>query len=65
MCLLRLIVNSKGKGTVHPWTGHKGPEGEKMYSYTLSLLSVLDGVGGERHAPTDLPPQGEDPVPIV
>ena len=27
-----------------------------MYSSTLSLTSVLDGVGGQRHAPADLPP---------
>ena len=35
-----------------------------MYSYTLSLTSALDGVGGQRHAPSALPP-GKDPVPIV
>ena len=27
-----------------------------MYSSTLSLTSVLDGVGGQRHAPAALPP---------
>ena len=27
-----------------------------MYSSTLSLTSVLDGVGGESHDPTALPP---------
>ena len=27
-----------------------------MYSFTLSLTSALDGVGGQRHAPTALPP---------
>jgi hypothetical protein len=27
-----------------------------MYSYTLSLTSALDGVGGQRHAPAALPP---------
>ena len=27
-----------------------------MYRYTLSLTSVLDGVGGQRHAPAALPP---------
>ena len=26
-----------------------------MYSYTLSLTSALDGVGGQRHVPADLP----------
>ena len=41
----------KGKGTVHLKTGHEGPEWEYGYSYTLSLTSALDGVGGQRHAP--------------
>jgi hypothetical protein len=27
-----------------------------MYSYTISLTSALDGVGGKRHAPAALPP---------
>ena len=27
-----------------------------MYSYTLSLTSALDGVGGQRHASACLPP---------
>jgi hypothetical protein len=46
----------KGKGTVHPRTGHEGPEGEYRYSSTLTLTSALDGVGGQRHAPAALPP---------
>ena len=33
----------KGKGKGHPLTGHKGPEGEYMYSSTLSSKSTLDG----------------------
>jgi hypothetical protein len=33
----------KGKG--HPRTGHEGPEGEQMYSSTLSLTSALVGAG--------------------
>jgi len=32
----------KGEGKVHPRTGHKGPEKEYMYSFTLSLTSALD-----------------------
>jgi hypothetical protein len=40
----------------HPITGHEGPEGELMYSSTLSLTSALDGVGGQRHPPAALPP---------
>jgi rRNA maturation protein Nop10 len=31
------------KGKIHPRTGHGGPDGEKRYSCTLSLTSVLDG----------------------
>jgi hypothetical protein len=47
---------NEGKGKVHPRTSHKGPEGEQMYSYTLSLTSALDQVGGQRHAPAALTP---------
>jgi hypothetical protein len=49
------IADSKGKGKVHPRTGHESPEGEK-YRYTLSLTSALNGVGGQRHSPAVLPP---------
>jgi hypothetical protein len=42
----------KGKGIVHPTTGHEGPEGE--YSTTLPLTSTLDGVSGQHHAPAAL-----------
>jgi hypothetical protein len=59
-----LYVHYKGKGKVHPITGHNGPEEEQMYSCTLPSTSVLDGVGGQRHAPATLPP-GKDPVPFV
>jgi hypothetical protein len=38
-------LNIKGKGTVHPITGHEGPEGEYRYSFTLSLTSALDRGG--------------------
>ena len=31
-----------GKGKVRPRTGHEGSDGEKRYSSTLSLTSVLD-----------------------
>jgi len=46
----------KGKGKFHPITGHEGPEGEYMYSSTLSLTLARDGVGGQSHAPAALPP---------
>ena len=55
-------IESKRKG--RPITGHEGPEGEQMYSSTLSLISTLDVVDGQRLVPAALPP-GEDPVPIV
>ena len=45
------------KGKVYPREGHKGPKGESKYSSTLSLTSVLNGVGGQRHAPAALPPR--------
>ena len=41
--------------TVHPRTGHEGPEGEQRYSLALSLVSALGGVGGQCHAPAALP----------
>ena len=41
---------------VHPRTGHGGPEGEQMYSFTLPLTSTLHGVGGQRHTSAALPP---------
>jgi hypothetical protein len=51
-----LEVEKGQKGTIHHRPGHKGPEGEKRYSYTLSLTSAQDGVGGQRHAPAASPP---------
>jgi hypothetical protein len=30
-----------------------------MYSFTLSLTSALDGVGGQRHVPSLYPPGNE------
>ena len=46
----------KGKGKVHPRTGHEGPDREHRYSSTLSLTSALHGVRGQRQAPAALPP---------
>jgi hypothetical protein len=37
--------NNKRKGTVHPRTGHEGPEGNKRHNSTLPLTSALDGGG--------------------
>jgi len=39
------IIKGKGKGKVHPRTGHEGPEGVQMYSSTLPSTSALDGGG--------------------
>ena len=50
------IYICKGKSKGHPRTGHEGAEGKQRYSSTLSLNSALDGVGGQRHAPTALTP---------
>jgi hypothetical protein len=36
-------TKGRGKGEVHPRTGHKGPEGEQMYSPTVPSTLVLDG----------------------
>ena len=44
--LENVITDYDFKGKVRPKTGHKGPEDEKTHSSTLSLTSVLDGVGG-------------------
>ena len=44
------------KDKVHPITGHWSPEGEWMYSFTLSLTLDLDEVVGQRHAAAALPP---------
>jgi hypothetical protein len=51
----RMLTN-ESNGTVHPRTGHKGPEGEERYSSTLSLTSALDEVGSQRQAPANLLP---------
>jgi len=52
----RTILIKGKKAKVHPRTGHEGLEGEQMHSFTLSLTSTLDGVGGQPHAPAALPP---------
>jgi hypothetical protein len=51
-----LVLLYKDKGKVHPTRGHEGPEGDYRCSSILSLTSAIDGVGGQRHAPADLPP---------
>jgi len=39
---------------VHPRTGYEGPKGEQRYRSTVSLISKLDGVGGQCNAPANL-----------
>jgi hypothetical protein len=51
-----VYARDKKKGTVHPRTGHEGPEGEQRYSSTLSLTSALGRMGGQRHPSAVLPP---------
>jgi hypothetical protein len=50
VCVCVCVLGVKGKGEVHPRTGFEGPEVEWRYSSTLSLTSVLGGVGGQCHA---------------
>jgi len=49
-------VKGKGKGKVHPITGHEGPEVELRYSSTLSLTSALDGSGWSTPRPGSFTP---------
>jgi len=53
-----------GKGKIHPWTDHKGPEGEQRYNSALSLTSALNGGGWSAPRPGRFTP-GKDPVPTV
>jgi hypothetical protein len=55
-CITTGKGKGKGKGKLHARTGYEGPKGEQRYSPTLSLTSALD-VGGQRHAPANLPPR--------
>jgi hypothetical protein len=48
------VENEIHENNIYPKTGHKGLEGEYNYSSTISLTSLLDGVGGQRHTPTAL-----------
>jgi hypothetical protein len=57
-------IVDKGKGKVHPRTGHEGPEVKQRYSCTLSLTSALEGGWVFKDMPWLLCP-GKDPVPIV
>jgi hypothetical protein len=49
------------KGKFHHRTGHEGQDGVDVWLYSFFNLG---GVGGQRHAPTALPP-GKDLVPTL
>jgi len=51
----RSTTVKKNTGKFHTRTGHENPEKDRRYSYTLSLISALDG-SGQRHTPAALPP---------
>ena len=51
-----ILLFVKVKGNISPRTGHESPKVEWRYSSTLSLITALDGVGGQRHAPAALLP---------
>ena len=60
----KFVSHFKGKDKIHPRTGHKGPEGEQMYSSTLPPTLALDGGGWSTPRPSRFTPR-KDPVPIV
>jgi len=51
---VRVTMNGEGlkKGNFQPIPCHESPGGEKRYSPTLSLISALYGMSGQRHDPT-------------
>ena len=55
----------RNKVTVHPRTGHEGPEGEYMYSSIISSTSALAGDGWLTLRPGRFTPRERSPVPIV
>jgi len=58
------LKKAKGKCEVHPRTGHKGPEGEHIYSSALPSTLALDRGGWPTPCPGHFTP-GKDLVPIV
>jgi len=54
----------KGKGRVHPRTGHQDPEGEYRYCSTPFLTLALDEGWLSKSLPGRFTPK-EDPVLIV
>jgi hypothetical protein len=59
------MLKHKGKGKVHPQTGHEGPGGGSIgIALTLPLTSTLDGVGKSTPRPGRFTPRKES-VPIL
>ena len=56
VALRYMLTFVSGEGKVHRRTGHERSEGVQRHSFTLSLTSALDGVGGQHHTPATLPP---------
>ena len=56
--------DSKGKGRVHPRTGHEGPEEEHRNSSTLSLTSALDRGGWSTPRPGHFTPRKQTRYPL-
>ena len=64
-CILLLLLLLYSKGTVHPGTGHEGPEGEYSYRSTLSLItSGLNGGGWSTPRPGRFTPWKETWYPL-
>ena len=55
---VRMTMNDEvlKTGNIQPMTCHESPGEEKRYSSTLYFISALDGMSGQRHAPTALTP---------
>ena len=59
-----ILIRNQGKGKGRPRIGHKGPEGEQMYSSILPSPSALDGSGWSTPRPSRFTPW-QDPVHIL
>jgi hypothetical protein len=51
-------------GRFHPFIGHEGPYGQKRYSFTLFLTSVLEGGEGSASRPDRILPPGKNRYPL-
>ena len=53
--IIRVFVCMYNNAKVYHNIGHESPDGKRSYRFALSLTSDVDGVGGQRHVPADLP----------